>query len=94
MSRVINPESVGKERNRLSKGIVIAIRELMKQSEPNPLTKDLTAYIILSLEKLMKRSMSRLPLGKKRLLGQGGSFSHGMGMGQTHCHQAASPFHK
>jgi len=49
MSRVINPESAGKERNRLTKAIVIAIRELAKQSEPNEEARDLAAFIALSL---------------------------------------------
>ena len=52
MSRVINPESAGKERTRLSKAIVISIRELMKQSEPNETSKDIAAFIILSLEQI------------------------------------------
>lgn len=50
MSRVINPDSAGKERTRLTKAIVIAIRELTKQSEPNAETRDLAAFIALSLQ--------------------------------------------
>jgi hypothetical protein len=34
----------------MTRGVVIALRELMKQSEPNNLSKDLVAFIILSLE--------------------------------------------
>lgn len=49
MSRVINPESSGKERTQKAKGIVKAIRELMTQTEPNQLSKDLAAYIAISL---------------------------------------------
>jgi hypothetical protein len=52
LSRVYNPESVGKDRTRLSKSIVLALRELMKQSEPNALTKDLTAFVVLALEEI------------------------------------------
>ncbi len=52
MSRVYNPDSVGKDRTRLSKGIVLALRELMKQSEPNDLTKDLTAFVSLALAEI------------------------------------------
>ena len=52
MSRVYNPESVGKDRTRLSKSIVLALRELMKQSEPNALTKDLTAFVVLALQEI------------------------------------------
>ena len=49
MSRVINPEGAGKDRTRLTKSIVLAIRELMRQAEPNELSRDLAAYIALAL---------------------------------------------
>ncbi len=49
MSRVINPEGAGKERNRLVKSIVLAMRELMRQSEPDEHSRDLAAYIALAL---------------------------------------------
>lgn len=52
MSRIYSPESAGKDRTRLSKTIVLALRELMKQTEPNELTHDLTAYVILALEEI------------------------------------------
>ena len=54
LSRVYNPESVGKDRTRLSKSIVLALRELMKQNEPTPLTKDLAAFVVLALEEISK----------------------------------------
>lgn len=50
MSRVINPDSAGKERTRLTKGIVISIRELAKQSEPGREARDLAAFIALALQ--------------------------------------------
>lgn len=50
MSRVINPDSAGKERTRLTKAIVIAIRELARQSEPNAEARDLAAFIALALQ--------------------------------------------
>jgi len=49
LSRVINTQSVGKERNQLVKAIVISIRELMKQAEPNESSKDLAAFISMAL---------------------------------------------
>jgi hypothetical protein len=49
LSRVINPESAGKDRTRLTKAIVLAIRELAKQSEPTPVARDLAAFISLAL---------------------------------------------
>jgi hypothetical protein len=50
LSRVINPDSVGKERTRLSKGIVLCIRELAKQTSVTAEVKDMAAYIALALQ--------------------------------------------
>jgi hypothetical protein len=47
---VINPDSAGKERTRLTKAVVIAIRELAKQSEPNTESRDLAAFIAMALQ--------------------------------------------
>lgn len=52
MSRVINTESAGRLRNNLTRAIVLAIRELMKQPEPNELARDLAAFMTLSLEEI------------------------------------------
>jgi hypothetical protein len=49
---VINPDSVGKERTRLTKGIVLCIRELAKQTAVSPEAKDLAAYIALALQSI------------------------------------------
>jgi hypothetical protein len=49
MSRVINPDSAGKERTRLIKAIVISIRELAKQTEIGEEAQDLAAFISLAL---------------------------------------------
>lgn len=50
MSRVVNPDSVGKERTRLTKSIIIAIRELARQGEPGAKARDLAAFIVLALQ--------------------------------------------
>ena len=50
MSRVINPNAPGKERNRLKRATALALRELMVESEPNEKTRDLVAFITLALE--------------------------------------------
>jgi len=50
MSRVINPDSAGKERTRLTKAIVIAIRKLAKQTDPGEEARDLAAFIALALQ--------------------------------------------
>ena len=49
MSRIITPDSVGKERTRLTKAIALAVRELAKQSEVTEEAKDLAAFIALAL---------------------------------------------
>lgn len=50
MSRVINPESAGKDRTRLTKAIVLAVRELAKQKEVTDEARDLAAFISLALK--------------------------------------------
>jgi predicted nucleotidyltransferase len=50
LSRVINVESAGKDRTRLTKAIVLAIRELARQKEPGPESRDLAAFIALALQ--------------------------------------------
>ena len=46
---MINPESAGKDRTRLTKSIVLAVRELAKQKDISEETKDLAAFIALAL---------------------------------------------
>ncbi len=50
MSRLIHPDSAGKERTRLSKAIVLAIRELARQTHPNAEARDLAAFVALALK--------------------------------------------
>ena len=52
MSRVINPESAGKERAQLSKAVVLAVRELAKQKDVTAEAKDLAAFIALALKNI------------------------------------------
>ncbi len=52
MSRVINPEGVGKDRTRLCRSVVLALRELMRQTEPGNTSRDLAAYISLALNEI------------------------------------------
>jgi hypothetical protein len=49
---VINPESAGKDRTRLTKAIVLAIRELAKQQDITEEAKDLAAFISLALKSI------------------------------------------
>ena len=50
MGRIINPEGSGKERTRLVRSVVLALRELMTQNKTDDKTKDLVAYISLALQ--------------------------------------------
>lgn len=47
-------ESGATVRNRLCKSIVLAMRKLMKQSEPDALSRDLVAFIVLALGQIME----------------------------------------
>jgi len=49
MGRVINPDSAGKLRTQLSKAVVLALRELMKQTDQDDYTRDLAAFIGFAL---------------------------------------------
>ena len=50
MGRIITSESAGKDRTRLTKIVVIAIRELLRQKEPGDLSRDLIACVLMSLD--------------------------------------------
>ncbi|MFN2236946.1 MAG: hypothetical protein ACK2U1_22175, partial [Anaerolineales bacterium] len=52
MSRVINPDSAGKQRNKLVRLTALTVRELLHQSEPNDETRDMAIFIILSLDSI------------------------------------------
>lgn len=53
LSRVINPESAGKQRNQMARATALALRELVRSSrkpEPDAETRDLAAFISYSLQ--------------------------------------------
>ncbi len=66
MGRVINPETGGKERTRLAKAVVLAIRELMFQSKPDDNTRDLAAFISLALDVIAGTIDSSVAAWEKR----------------------------
>ncbi|MDP3184343.1 MAG: hypothetical protein Q8M58_03625, partial [Anaerolineales bacterium] len=49
MGRLINPDSAGKERTRLTKAVALAVRELAQQTGPGAESRDLAAFIALAL---------------------------------------------
>ncbi len=52
MSPVINPDGVGKQRDRLMKAITLALRSLATQSKVDAETRDLVAFIALALNEI------------------------------------------
>ena len=66
MSRVINPNSSAKERTQLTRGIVLALRELMRQTQPDQHTRDLAAFIALALEAIFETIDASVTAWEKR----------------------------
>lgn len=54
MSRIISTEGGTKERTRLSKAVVKAIRLLAQQEKPDEDSRDLAAFIAIALEEIYK----------------------------------------
>ncbi len=52
MSRVVNPNAVGKRRKTLMRALALALRELMTQTSPDQTTRDLAAFLVLTLEEV------------------------------------------
>jgi len=66
LSRVIKIDSVGKDRTRLSKAIVLAVRELARQSEPTAEAHDLAAFIALALSTIAEGIDASVAAWEKR----------------------------
>ncbi len=66
MGRIINPESAGKDRTRLTRSVLLAVRELMKQTEVNPKTRDLAAYLAEALEEIYQTIDASVSAWEKR----------------------------
>lgn len=49
---MINPNALGKERERLSKEVVLSLRELAQQTSTGPQTYDLAAFIASALHSI------------------------------------------
>ena len=50
MTRIINLDGVGKQRKKLTREVVLAVRELMRQGEVTDETRDLAAFIAMNLQ--------------------------------------------
>ena len=66
MGRIINTEGAGKERNRLSRCIVLSLRELMRQSQPDDKSRDLAAFIALALLSISETVESSVAAWEKK----------------------------
>lgn len=66
MSRLINPDSAGKDRTRLSKAIVLAVRELAKQKDVTAEAQDLAAFIALALQTISEGIDASVAAWEKR----------------------------
>jgi hypothetical protein len=52
LSRVVNPDGVGKQRDRLMKAVTFALRELAGRSQVDDTSRDLVAFIALALNEI------------------------------------------
>ena len=66
MSRLIKTDTVGKDRTRLSKGIVLAVRELARQTDVTSEAKDLAAFIVLALQTISEGIDASVAAWEKR----------------------------
>jgi len=66
LSRVINPDSAGKQRNQLVRRVALASRELLRQPEPNDQTRDMGIFIVLSLDTIAETIDSTVTPWEKR----------------------------
>lgn len=66
MSRVINPDSAGKQRTKLSKAIVLALRELARQTDTGQETRDLAAFIAVALRAISEGIDTSVAAWEKR----------------------------
>ncbi len=66
MSRVINIENAGKERNQLAKYVLMAIRELGQSNHDVNLSRDLVAFIIMALSQIASTIDTSVAAWEKR----------------------------
>jgi len=66
MSNIISTNTPGKTRNRLTKAVVVSIRELLRQSEQDEKSKDLAAFIILALDAIAETIEKTVAAWEKR----------------------------
>jgi hypothetical protein len=66
MSRVINLDSAGKQRAKLSKTVVLALRELARQTDTGREARDLTAFLVVALRAISEGIDASVAAWEKR----------------------------
>ncbi|WP_299028331.1 hypothetical protein [uncultured Thermanaerothrix sp.] len=66
MSRVIQTDSVGKQRQTLVRALALAVRELMRQGTINAQTRDLVAFLVLAMEEIAQNIDETVKAWEKR----------------------------
>lgn len=66
MSRLIKTDTAGKDRTRLTKSIVLAVRELAKQKEVTADARDLAAFIAFALQAIAEGIDASVAAWEKR----------------------------
>lgn len=66
MGRLIKTETAAKDRTRLSRAVVLALRELMHQAQPDQHSRDLAAFIALALQEIYETIDQSVAAWEKR----------------------------
>ena len=66
MSRVIQTEGVGKQRQTLMRALALAVRELMRRGVIDAQTRDLVAFLVLALEDIAQNIDDTVKAWEKR----------------------------
>jgi hypothetical protein len=66
LSRVIKTETAAKDRTRLTRAVVLALRELMRQTQPDDHSRDLAAFISLALLEIYQTIDASVAAWEKR----------------------------
>ncbi len=83
MSRIISTEGGTKERTRLSKAVVKAIRILAQQEKPDDDSRDMAAFIAMALELIYKSVEVSVVAWERRITGSRQTASVWNGNGAT-----------
>ena len=66
MSRIIKTQTAAKQRTQLLRAVVLAVRELAQQSEPNNTAYDAAAFLALALENIHQTIDASVAAWEKR----------------------------